>query len=207
MSASIANITTTAVEQDSPLKENNSKSKQPAKNRTAQITEVFEALPQLEGFPLTTEQLWDFFKLATKDKNINLRKLSEKKDHTADNSTTVKRKTGYNLYLASFKDLPEGLDKNQRMAHIGAEWKKLSSEEKEAYNKTATDMNASNGIQPKSKKLTYQERCAIWETEFKEWALSDPNTRGPEPTMPLPATRKKTEKVTSQSQTVMENMD
>ena len=204
MSASIANITTTDVSIDSPLKENNSKSKQPAKNRTAQITEVFEALPLVEGFPLTTDELWDYFKLATKDKNINLRKLSEKKENKADNST-VKRKSGYNLYMSSFKeDIPQGVG---RMTHIGAEWKKLSDEERKAYDKTANDINASNGIQPKAKKITYQERCAIWENEFKKWALADPDTRGPEPIMPLPVTRKKPQQETTQQETVTEDMD
>jgi hypothetical protein len=206
MSAPVANTLAQVITSDSPLKENNSKSKQPAKNRTAQITEVFEALPQIEGFPLTTEQLWSYFKLATKDKNIGLRKLSEKKELKADNSTTVKRRSGYNLYLSSFKkEIPEGID---RMTHIGAEWQKLSPEEKEPYEKEATDMNASNGIHKKPKKLTYQERCAIWEREWKEWVHADHDTRGPEPIMPLPPTRKKkTEKETTQEETVIKDMD
>jgi hypothetical protein len=193
MSAPVANTLAQVITSDSPLKENNSKSKQ-AKNRTTQITEVFDALPQLEGFPLTTEQLWEYFNKATKDKNISLRKLSEKKEdkleHSADKGP--KRKNGYNLYVAEFAGiLPEGISKKDRLKHIGAEWKKLSPEEQAPWQHKAQLENDSNGLQQKPKKLTYNEKLELWEEDFKEWANADPETRGPKPTRPILSTRKK----------------
>ena len=72
MSAIMQNTTT-----DTLKIEKNSK-QAPAKNRTSHITEAFEALPQVEGFPLTTEQLWEYFNKAAKDKDIKIRKLTVK---------------------------------------------------------------------------------------------------------------------------------
>ena len=66
MSAIMQNTTT-----DTLKIEKNSK-QAPAKNRTSHITEAFEALPQVEGFPLTTEQLWEYFNKAAKDKDIKI---------------------------------------------------------------------------------------------------------------------------------------
>ena len=56
----------------------------PTKNRTDYITDVFNALPHIEGFTYTTKELWDLFDIATADKGINLRKIPQKKDTYAD---------------------------------------------------------------------------------------------------------------------------
>jgi len=61
------------------------------------IAELFEALPQVEDFPLDTQQLWDAFNKATKAKDIKLRKLSQSKK-VADNISTQLKDTIEFLY-------------------------------------------------------------------------------------------------------------
>ena len=181
MSATHANIITEVPVKDIKTKIN------PAKNRTDIIKEVFEAIPQIEGFPLTTEQLWEYFEKASKKKDIKLRKLSTKKEDKS--SEGPKRLTGYNVFTRDFKcDIPDGI---KVMTHKSQLWKKLTSDEQAPYIQKAQLENDANGLETKPKKLTFEERCANWETEFKIWALADPTTRGPEPIMPKPNTRKK----------------
>ena len=50
------------------------------KDYPTHIEELFDALPLVEGFKYSTEQLWEFFEAAVKDKDIKLRKLTRKKD-------------------------------------------------------------------------------------------------------------------------------
>ena len=159
-----------------------------AKNRTAQITELFDALPSVEGFPLTTEQLWEYFNKACSNKDIKLRKLTVKKDDKPPTDKGPKRLTGYNIFTRDFKDtIPDGV---KIMTHKAQLWKNLSKEEQAPYNLKALKENEANGITPKIKTPTFEERCAIWETNWKQWFSSDPATRGPEPEMPKKISKK-----------------
>lgn len=190
MSATMQNTTTVA-----PKMEKNSK-QAPAKNRTSHITEAFEALPLVEGFPLTTEQLWEYFNKACKDKDIKIRKLSVKGEKKSAEEGP-KRITGYNLFTKEFSgEIPDG---TVAMTHKAAAWKALSDEKKKEFNERATAENLANGIPPKAKKLTYEQLTESYWDELEKWASEDPNTRGPKPERPEKKTRKKKKEDTSDS--------
>ena len=178
-----------------PKMEKNSK-QAPAKNRTSHITEAFEALPLVEGFPLTTEQLWEYFNKACKDKDIKIRKLSVKGEKKSAEEGP-KRITGYNLFTKEFSgEIPDG---TVAMTHKAAAWKALSDEKKKEFNERATAENLANGIPPKAKKLTYEQLTESYWDELEKWASEDPNTRGPKPERPEKKTRKKKKEDTSDS--------
>ena len=157
------------------------KTSAPAKNRASYIKEAFEALPLVEGFPLTTEQLWEYFNKAAKSKDIKIRKLSEKNsEKTAEKGP--KRISGYNIFTKEFTgDIPEGV---QGMTHKAAVWKALSEEEKAKFNERATETNKSNGYEPKAKKLTYDQLIEAYWDKLEKWAQEDPETRGEKPERP-----------------------
>ena len=190
MSIIMQNTTTVA-----HITENNSK-QVPAKNRTFHITEVFEALPMVEGFPITTEQLWEFFGKACNNKEIKIRKLSIKADNkSAENGP--KRISGYNLFTKEFsEEIPKGIGV---MAHKAAAWKTLSDEKKKEFNERATSENLTNGIEPRAKKVTYEQITESYWNELEKWASEDPNTRGPKPERPEKKTRQKKKTDTSES--------
>ena len=182
-----------------PKMEKNSK-QAPAKNRTSHITEAFEALPLVEGFPLTTEQLWEYFNKACKDKDIKIRKLSVKGEKKSAEEGP-KRITGYNLFTKEFSgEIPDG---TVAMTHKAAAWKALSDEKKKEFNERATAENLANGIPPKAKKLTYEQLTESYWDELEKWASEDPNTRGPKPERPEKKTRKKKKEDTSSDSSEM----
>ena len=153
----------------------------PAKNRTSYLTEAFEALPMVEGFPLTTDQLWEYFNKACKSKDIKIRKLSEKKEKKSAEEGP-KRLSGYNLYTKEFKgDIPDGINV---MTHKAATWKALSEEDKAKYNERATQENKSNGYEPKAKRLTHEQLLETYWGKLEKWVTEDPGTRGPKPERP-----------------------
>ena len=153
----------------------------PAKNRTSYLTEAFEALPMVEGFPLTTAQLWEYFNKACKSKDIKIRKLSEKREQKLAEEGP-KRLSGYNIFTREFTgEVPEGTG---MMTHKAAVWKALSKEEKAKFNERATQENKSNGIEPKAKKLTHNQLCEQWYAKMEIWVQEDPDTRGPKPERP-----------------------
>ena len=194
MSAIMQNTTT-----DTLKIEKNSK-QAPAKNRTSHITEAFEALPLVEGFPLTTEQLWEYFNKACKDKDIKIRKLSVKGEKKSAEEGP-KRITGYNLFTKEFSgEIPDG---TVAMTHKAAAWKALSDEKKKEFNERATAENLANGIPPKAKKLTYEQLTESYWDELEKWASEDPNTRGPKPERPEKKTRKKKKEDTSSDSSEM----
>lgn len=157
------------------------KTSAPAKNRASYIKEAFEALPLVEGFPLTTEQLWEFFNKAAKSKDIKIRKLTEKNsEKTAESGP--KRLSGYNIFTKEFTgDIPEGV---QGMTHKAAVWKALSKEEKDKFNQRATETNKSNGYEPKAKKLTHEQLLDAYWDKLEKWVTEDPETRGEKPERP-----------------------
>ena len=159
-----------------------------AKTRGQHIDDLFNALPQVEGFPLTSEQLWDYFNKACKNPDISCRKISTKKDKSADDSGP-KRISGYNLFTKEYSgEVPEG---TKRITHTSSVWKALTAEERTAFNERATKENEVNGIQAKKPALTYEQRLAEWEPMWKQWHSEPESTRGPEPPMPKKATRKR----------------
>ena len=154
----------------------------PAKNRASYIKEAFEALPLVEGFPLTTEQLWEYFDKAAKSKDIKIRKLSEKKDEKKTAESGPKRLSGYNIFTKEFTgETPEGVGV---MTHKAAAWKALPQEEKDKFNKRATEKNNSNGYAPKSKKISHEQLLEAYWTKLENWCLEDPETRGEKPERP-----------------------
>lgn len=157
------------------------KTSAPAKNRASYIKEAFEAIALVEGFPLTTDQLWEYFDKAAKSKDIKIRKLSEKKpEKTAEKGP--KRLSGYNLFTKEFTgEIPEGVGV---MTHKASAWKALSQEEKNEFNERATQENKSNGIEPKAKKLTHDQLMQAYWDKFEEWAQENPETRGEKPERP-----------------------
>ena len=155
------------------------KTSAPAKNRASYIKEAFEALPLVEGFPLTTEQLWEYFNKAAKSKDIKMRKLSEKNSEKKTAESGPKRLNGYNLFIKEFKEKgPEGVGV---MTHKVAVWKALLQEEKDKWDERATEQNKSNGFEPKAKKLTHDQLIDAYWTELEKWAQEDPETRGEKP--------------------------
>ena len=160
----------------------------PAKNRASYLTEAFEALPLVEGFPLTTEQLWEYFNKACKSKDIKIRKLTEKKEKKSAEEGP-KRLSGYNIFTKEFKgDIPEGVG---AMTHKAASWKVLSQEEKDKFNERATETNKSNGYEPKAKKVTHDQLMEAYWTKFEEWVQSPAETRGSKPERPEKKKRSK----------------
>ena len=157
------------------------KTSAPAKNRASYIKEAFEALPLVEGFPLTTEQLWEYFNKAAKSKDIKIRKLSEKhSEKTAESGP--KRLSGYNIFTKEFTgETPEGVGV---MTHKAAAWKALPQEEKDKFNKRATETNKSNGYEPKAKKLTHEQLLEAYWDKLEKWVTEDPETRGEKPERP-----------------------
>jgi hypothetical protein len=157
------------------------KTSAPAKNRASYIKEAFEAIALVEGFPLTTDELWEYFNKATKSKDITLRKLSEpKKKKTAESGP--KRLSGYNIFTSKFTgDIPEGVGV---MTHKAAAWKALSKEEQAVWNEQATETNKSNGYEPKAKKITHAQLVTAWQCSLEEWVQEPPETRGEKPEYP-----------------------
>ncbi len=157
------------------------KTSAPAKNRASYIKEAFEALPLVEGFPLTTDQLWEYFDKAAKSKDIKIRKLSKKNsEKTAESGP--KRLTSWSLFTKEFTgDIPEGV---QRQTHLGAVWNALLQEEKDKWRERAAELNKSNGYEPKAKKLTHDQLLEAWYEKIEEWAQEDPETRGEKPERP-----------------------
>tara|TARA_X000000950_G_scaffold279316_1_gene371890 strand:- start:1035 stop:1631 length:597 start_codon:yes stop_codon:yes gene_type:complete len=156
------------------------KTSAPAKNRASYIKEAFEALPLVDGFPLTTDQLWEYFDKAVKSKDIKIRKLSDKKEKTAESGP--KRLSGYNIFTKEFTgEIPEGV---QGMKHKAAVWKALSEEEKAKFSERATQENKSNGYEPKAKKLTHDQLLEAYYEKFEKWAQENPETRGEKPERP-----------------------
>ena len=185
------------------------KTSAPAKNRASYIKEAFEAIALVEGFPLTTDELWEYFNKATKSKDITLRKLSEpKKKKTAESGP--KRLSGYNIFTSKFTgDIPEGVGV---MTHKAAAWKALSKEEQAVWNEQATETNKSNGYEPKAKKLTrdklreaHDQLMEAYWTKFEKWAQDDPETRGEKPERPerpeIPQKKKRAKKADTSSDT------
>ena len=182
MSAIMQNTTT-----DTLKIEKNSK-QAPAKNRTSHITEAFEALPQVEGFPLTTEQLWEYFNKAAKDKDIKIRKLTVKGEKKSAEDGP-KRLSGYNLFTKEYSgEIPEGVGV---MTHKAAAWKALPKEEQAKFAERANEENKANGIEPKAKKISHEKLLELYWDELEKWASEDPDTRGPKPERPEKKTRKK----------------
>ena len=158
------------------------KTSAPAKNRASYIKEAFEALPLVEGFPLTTEQLWEYFNKAAKSKDIKIRKLSEKNSEKKTAESGPKRLSGYNIFTKEFTgDIPDGV---QGMTHKAAVWKALSKEEKDKFNERATETNKSNGYEPKAKKLTHDQLLEAYWDKLEKWVTEDPETRGEKPERP-----------------------
>ena len=165
----------------------------PAKNRASYIKEAFEALPLVEGFPLTTEQLWEYFDKAAKSKDIKIRKLSEKKEEKTAESGP-KRLSGYNIFTKEFTgETPEGVGV---MTHKAAAWKALPQEEKDKFNQRATETNKSNGYEPKAKKFTHDQLLEAYWDKLEKWVTEDPETRGDKPERPE---KKKRAKATTSS--------
>ena len=158
------------------------KTSAPAKNRASYIKEAFEALPLVEGFPLTTDQLWEYFNKAAKSKDIKMRKLSEKNSEKKTAESGPKRLTGYNLFIKEFKEKgPEGVGV---MTHKVAVWKALLQEEKDKWDERATEQNKSNGYEPKAKKLTHEQLLEAYWDKLEKWCIEDPETRGEKPERP-----------------------
>jgi len=196
MSSTTANIA------PAPIKEVTKTST--AKNRTAQITELFNALPLVEGFPLSTEQMWVYFNKACQNKDIKLRKLTTK-SVAKSAEEGPKRLSGYNIFTRDFKgEIPEGV---KMMTHKAAQWKALTEEEQKTFNDKARTENEANGLQAKSKKPTLEERQAEWEIQWKQWMNQDEATRGPEPERPKKATRKKVLKIDTSSNDTSDDSD
>ena len=157
------------------------------KTRADYISDIFSTLPLVEGFPLTSEQLWDYFNKACNNPDINCRKLSTKKDKIADNGP--KRISGYNLFTKEFTDeVPSGV---KRITHTSQVWKALSKEEQDSFNDRALKLNEANGIEAKKQVLTYEQRINEWEIVWKQWFSQPESSRGPEPLMPKKAVRKR----------------
>ena len=134
------------------------------KNRTDHITELIKALPLVKGFPFSEDEMWVYFNLAVKDKDISIRKLSAKKEK----SDNPKRITGYNLFTKTYNsDAPDG--SKTTMSQKAAIWKELSEEEKNKFNTDATKENTSNGIQSVKKTESLTSRQEKWAIAMKEW--------------------------------------
>ena len=169
-----------------------------SKNREEYIREVFEVLPKLEGFPLSSEELMGFFTKAAKMKDpdtgkkvYSLRAFTDKK--SGDDKVKLPPKvTGYNLFVSDFKgETPPGVEP---MKHKAAKWKELAEQDPEAhqaFNDKAKEQNLANGHKPaeKKKQPTLEERTLAWETEWKQWCCADPETRGQEPERPKATAR------------------
>ncbi|MBV20238.1 MAG: hypothetical protein CL870_03965 [Cytophagia bacterium] len=157
------------------------------KTRTDYISDIFSTLPLVEGFPLTSDQLWEYFNKACDNPHINCRKLSSKKDKVADNGP--KRISGYNLFTREFTgEVPQGI---KRITHTSKVWKSLSKEKQDSFNSRALEVNQTNGIEPKKQVITYEQRINEWEIIWKQWFAEPESSRGPEPIMPKKAVRKR----------------
>ena len=159
------------------------KTSAPAKNRASYITEAFEAIVKVEGFPLTTEQLWDYFEKAAMNKDIKLRKLSEKNSKkTAEKEP--KRLSGHNLFIKEFKgDIPKGAS---HMTEKNVIWKALSDEDKTKFRERANEINKSNGYEPKATKIK-SPSLKNYINILERWYEANPETRGEKPERPKKA--------------------
>ncbi len=158
------------------------KTSAPAKNRASYIKEAFEALPLVDGFPLTTEELWEYFNKAAKSKDIKIRKLSEKNSEKKTAESGPKRLSGYNIFTKEFTgEIPEGVGV---MKHKGTAWKALSGEEQAKYNERASQENKSNGYEPKAKTITHERLLETYWDTLEKWVVADPETRGSKPERP-----------------------
>jgi len=162
------------------------KTSAPAKNRASYITEAFEAIVMVEGFPLTTEDLWDYFEKAAKNKDIKLRKLSEKNSKkTAEKEP--KRLSGHNLFIKEFKgDIPKGVS---HMTEKNVIWKALSDEDKTKFRERANEINKSNGYEPKATKIKSpsSDELESYMDAIDIWYEASPETRGEKPERPKKA--------------------
>lgn len=148
-------------------------------SRTGHINELIKALPMVEGFPLTEKELWDFFKLAVKNKDIPIRNISTKKEQ----SDTPKRISGYNLFTKTYNS-GDSDGQKATMKEKGAVWKELTDDEKNKFRMEACEVNKFNGIEVISKTTSLKQQTSEWVDEFKVWCETDKNIRGPEPLMP-----------------------
>lgn len=166
------------------------KTSAPAKNRASYITEAFDAIALVEGFPLTTDELWEYFDKATKSKVIKIRKLSEKNpEKTAENGP--KKISGHNLFIKEFKEKgPKGVTV---MAHRNSIWNTLSEEEHDEWSERANERNKSNGYEPTVKKVTHEQLIGAYFDTFEKWVTEDPETRGSKPERPEKKKKKKTD--------------
>ena len=124
------------------------------KNREDHITDLFKALPEVEGFEYTTEELFKFFDRAVRDKKITLRAFSKSKKNKDDDDAVEKQPTrlsGYNLFTKEFKH-NQDIDVTPMVQWTEA-WKieKNIPGKKEEWDKKAEALNTANGIQKKSK--------------------------------------------------------
>ena len=144
----------------------------PAKNRASYIKEAFEAIAKVEGFPLTTEQLWEYFDKAAKNKEIKLRKLTTAPEKMETAEKGPKRINGYNLFIKLFKEKgPEGV---KPWSHKVAVWNALSKEEQAVWDERAIETNKSNGYEPKAKKkLTHPQLLEAYWDKLEKWATED----------------------------------
>ena len=167
-----------------------------SKTREEYIREVFEVLPKVEGFPLSSEELMTYFTRAVTMKDGNGKKLHSIRAFSSkkigdDGPKKPPRVSGYNIFIREFKDaIPEGVE---AMAHKGTVWGTLSDEAKKPYTEKANQENLANGIQPveKKKQPTLEERTLQWEIEWKQWCCADPESRGDEPQRPKAKERTK----------------
>jgi len=151
------------------------------------IAELFEALPQVEDFPLDTQQLWDAFNKATKAKDIKLRKLSQSKKDAEDKGP--KQVSGYNLFMQHFYEtrqtIPEETSDKKKflMQMLKEQWSvvKQNPEEHATWEHKATALNESNGffkkvvLPKKLKPPSYASRIRSWNEQVEiMMTLDDP---------------------------------
>ena len=153
-----------------------------AKNRRTIITEIFDALGNLDECQYDSDSLWEFFYSCVDNKS--LKKLSQKRNvELTEDGTVVKSrgKSGYQHFMSSFTDeIPEG--ENKRKYKTKA-WYDLSEEERDNWKEQAQIINEENGIIKKSSSDMNEEMKQFRE-EYLIWTNSDPETRGPEPIRP-----------------------
>ena len=143
------------------------------KTRATHIEELFDALPLVEGFKYSTEQLWEFFEAAVKDKDIKLRKLTRKKD--GSNAPKAPRSvSAYNCFMKHFnKEMapkpPEDCPDKKKfiMGALKSAWNevKANPSELKKWEDEALSVNTANGIQKKVvpvKKPSYSAQLKSW---------------------------------------------
>lgn len=152
-----------------------------AKNRRTIITEIFDALGELEECKYDTDELWDFFDSCVEKKS--LKKLSKERTVKLTEDGTVLKsrgKSGYQHFMSSFTDqIPEGENKRKYKTKV---WYDLSEEERDNWNEQAQVINEENGIIKNSSDMNQEMKQ--FRDEYLTWTNSDPETRGPEPIRP-----------------------